>query len=479
MPKTTITLYGGVNEIGGNKVAIRDRDTQIMLDFGATFNPVNYDKYFVEWLEPRDRFGLKDYFFFDMVPRIPGLYSQEALERTDMKYTKPQFQGVFLSHVHFDHASQISWVDPKIPVHVGKGTKLILDSIEAVGGSLASYGEHDYTTFRTGSKVKIDDLEVVPIHVDHSVPAAYGYIVHTSEGPVAYTGDVRLHGPHAQMTRDFIEAAAGETPIAMVCEGTRVAPQDTRQNMTEAQVKAGAKAAVAKCKKRVITTFYPRDVDRMRTFYQVAKETGRSFVVSAKTAHLLKTLAADSRIDVPDVLGDPEVMVYFREMARPYKWETELAGQVNAVGSDYIRKNQSKVVLQLGFYQFTELIDILPEPGSLFIHSMSEPFEDGDVEEEVKMNWIKRFGLNCMQLHASGHAAMGEIFEMVDRICPKTLVPIHTEHPTLFKKTGKQVELPDLGRPVGIHRCPGSASGPSHGAGGRRGHGTPPRGRAG
>jgi mRNA degradation ribonuclease J1/J2 len=37
-------------------------------------------------------------------------------------------------------------------------------------------------TFRTGDKFRIGSLEVEPIHVDHSVPGAYGFIIYTSAG---------------------------------------------------------------------------------------------------------------------------------------------------------------------------------------------------------------------------------------------------------------------------------------------------------
>ena len=30
----------------------------------------------------------------------------------------------------------------------------------------------------------IGSLEIEPIHVDHSVPGAYGFIIYTSEGPL-------------------------------------------------------------------------------------------------------------------------------------------------------------------------------------------------------------------------------------------------------------------------------------------------------
>lgn len=34
---TSITLYGGVNEIGGNKLLLKDKDTRIFFDFGMLF----------------------------------------------------------------------------------------------------------------------------------------------------------------------------------------------------------------------------------------------------------------------------------------------------------------------------------------------------------------------------------------------------------------------------------------------------------
>ena len=35
--KTTLTFYGGVNEIGGNKILLQDRDVKVFFDFGMSF----------------------------------------------------------------------------------------------------------------------------------------------------------------------------------------------------------------------------------------------------------------------------------------------------------------------------------------------------------------------------------------------------------------------------------------------------------
>jgi len=33
----SLTFYGGVDEIGGNKILLEDRDTRVLLDFGMSF----------------------------------------------------------------------------------------------------------------------------------------------------------------------------------------------------------------------------------------------------------------------------------------------------------------------------------------------------------------------------------------------------------------------------------------------------------
>lgn len=48
--KTTLTFYGGVNEIGGNKVLLEDKGVRIFLNFGQSFT--SGADYFRGWLSP-------------------------------------------------------------------------------------------------------------------------------------------------------------------------------------------------------------------------------------------------------------------------------------------------------------------------------------------------------------------------------------------------------------------------------------------
>ena len=63
---TKLTFYGGVGEIGGNKILLEDQDTKIFLDFGMSFNQSG--KYFSAFLSPRNCNGLGDYFATGLLP---------------------------------------------------------------------------------------------------------------------------------------------------------------------------------------------------------------------------------------------------------------------------------------------------------------------------------------------------------------------------------------------------------------------------
>ncbi len=77
----SITCYGGVNEIGGNKIIVQDGDTCFSFDLGTSFGR-RYD-YFEEYLKPRPRMGLLDLMYTVLLPPLEGIYRQDLLPSAD------------------------------------------------------------------------------------------------------------------------------------------------------------------------------------------------------------------------------------------------------------------------------------------------------------------------------------------------------------------------------------------------------------
>ena len=447
-----LVFYGGVNEIGGNKILLQDKKTRILFDFGQSFTfGANY---FTGYLSPRAINGLGDYLAFDLLPRIEGLYSKEMLTYCDLPYVQPMIDAVFLSHAHFDHISHIQFLDPDILVFMGYGTKLFMESMEETS-SFCSYGNHACNRFRTGDKIKVGSITVEPVHVDHSIPAAYGFIIGTSEGNVVYTGDLRRHGPRKDLTEDFIEKAKASEPTAMICEGTRMATTENRQNISEPEVRKQAQEVIASTDKMVFAAHYSRDVDRFNSFYKAAKKANRKLVISPKTAYLLTKLLDDKHLSVPDPIKDDNILVYYKRKRSGsfddkdyFLWERTFMNKM--VNYDYVKRHQKNLIMDLDFYQLTELIDIKPEAGCHFIHSMSEPFSEEDIEDQVMHNWIDRFKMQFHQMHASGHMKKEELVEMINYVKPKIVFPVHTENQQLFKSYCSTVQTIEPGKEYNI-----------------------------
>ncbi|MEM5778056.1 MAG: MBL fold metallo-hydrolase [Candidatus Aenigmatarchaeota archaeon] len=440
---TTLTFYGGVNEIGGNKILLEDEGARIWLDFGLSFK--KGQEFYTGFLTARKSAGCADDLELGLIPRIKGLYSEEMLSCTNLPYTEPEFDAIIISHAHMDHCAHLQYIDPKIPVYLGETTKKIIESFQPGEKEEEALGKHEYKTFITGDKIKIDNIEIEPIHIDHSVAGAYAFIIHTSKGAIAYTGDFRLHGPASYMTKDFIEKARECKPIALIIEGTRLGRKEKGENYTEAMVRRASNRIVSRTNKLVISTFYGRDIDRIMTFYNVAKDNNRKFIISMRTAHLLNKLKDDKKLNLPDPLKDENILIYARRKKSGtydekdyYVWERPYLN--NSVGFEHVHNSCDKCLLNLDLYNFTELIDIKPKGGE-FIHSMSEPFSEGgmdQIEEYVMRNWLKHFKLRFHQIHASGHVSPRELKNVVRIISPKKVFPIHTEDARKFKKLVKK-----------------------------------------
>lgn len=124
----SLQFYGGIKEIGGNKILLEDRDTKIFLDFGTSFS--KRQKYFEEFLTPRTSNGIGDYLAMDLLPDIPGIYREDLMEHMGRKSEQPDVQGVVLSHAHADHANYVSFLHKDIPIYCGETCKCILEAVE-------------------------------------------------------------------------------------------------------------------------------------------------------------------------------------------------------------------------------------------------------------------------------------------------------------------------------------------------------------
>jgi len=435
---TNVTLYGGVAEIGGNKILVEDKGTRIMLDFGMSY--ADRGRFFVDpLLSPGDE---RDLLEFGILPDIRGIYKFED--------STPSLNAVFLSHAHGDHWGYISFLKREVPIHCGKTCAQILETVSA---ARVRHFESDirglhFETFRTGETIRVGSIEVIPCHVDHSIPGAYGFVLRTSKGTLAYTADMRLHGTKPQMTSDFLELASKSSPEMLLAEGTNILGGEIT---SEPEVKAKLSQLILGTRKLALANFSNVDVDRLRTFYEVARENDRTLAISLKQAHLLNQLSADPQLNLPKLADKAgRIAVFRRAKKRYYDWEESVMEKARTIDSEELRKDQRKYIVAFSMPDFKELVDIRPDAGSMFVLSTSEPFnEEQEFEFERLRNWLDHFGLPMYHIHCSGHIMPSELKRSIEQVRPRRLFPIHTEYPGLYAKyvsDAAKVEAPVRGR---------------------------------
>jgi len=438
--ETTLTFYGGVNEIGGNKVLLKDRDTKVFFDFGMSF-AMKKQYYAPPFLSPKSEKSLQE---LGILPELEGVY------RFDEK--EPNIDAIFVSHAHLDHVAYLSFVKREIPVYCSETTKTILHTLGEIRKTDLEFDveELNFCSFRTGDKpIVIGSLSIEPVHVDHSIPGAYGFVVHTSNGSVVYTGDFRVHGAKPEMTREFVAKAKTSEPVAVVTEATNLTGASIS---SEKEVESKLDSIVRKAEGIVLAEFAYADVDRLNSFFRTAKKNERCLAVSLKQARLLKALCTDKNLSVPN-LDDDNVMIFRKSKATSYKWEKRIMEQYpdKVKNASDISKQQCKTILALSFYDLEELIGIRPEAGSCYVLSTSEPFnEEMEIDYEKLVNWLRHYGLPQYHAHVSGHIMPLQLKALLKEIDAANIFPVHTEYADLLAKfmrdLNSKVVLPEKGR---------------------------------
>ncbi len=394
MSPVTLCCFGGVEgQIGGNQLLLSTKTSKLLLDFGVNLS----------------RFGS----YFKRIFSEPS--SRQELIRANLipnECADPSFASAcIVSHAHTDHWRFINMIQSNPTVYCSSMTHRLITAIAGRRqrkAGLDNYSAINFSPLEFQKRVSLDDIEFEILPVDHSIAGASAFLIHTPEGAIAYSGDFRTHG-RLQPPYHFWEAIKedADTLIAFVCEGTNVGHLSVPY--TEKDVERALQGIVEKTKKLLIVDISPEDVDRIRSIVNTAEMAKRKVVCTKRIIEVLETLAKEPQVHAPSLGLDV------------HKYE-EL--------KDDVGRDPSRFILCTSFYSEREIRELQPPPGSVYVLSSSEPFEEErEVDFQRLQNWLNILGIPILHVHSSGHASPLAIREITKILNPRCFLPIHSLYP--------------------------------------------------
>ncbi len=520
-----LRVLDGGRSIGGTKLVLEDSDTTLLLDFGLNYSV--YGMYFEEFMRPRSSRGLRDLWELGLIPKVSGLYRDDLFPSDFAPKSNLMLRpdALIISHAHMDHVGMVGTLREDLPLIGSAISAAIMKSMQDTGKA-DSWSEMAYvipkvqsTTdrralcsagtsvdavarpfFTTGRLTKdlsmlwnsppnpstkarglepaivqgnlghVGNLSFAAHSVDHSIPGCLGFVIDSSEGPVVYSGDLRLHGHGGASTLDFVERLAADRPRLLICEGTRLS-RSSQRTVTEAEVAERINGLVASSTGRlVVGDFGGRHIERLIAFASAARENRRQFVITAKDCHLLESIAAAE--PSLDILADPSILIYDKLHARMDGWEQalRLRYQGRFVTSTEIRQSPGDYVIAFSYWDCGEFIDLEPDRG-VYIYASSEAYSSDQRSSLWRLTqWLARWRMKLHGfrwegdadgtpifggcLNASGHIGGPDLAWLLAEVRPEYLLPIHTTEPVWFaellKRSSTKVLSPDRG---GLVKC--------------------------
>ena len=392
---------GGLGEFGLNAMVLEWEDHLLLLDAGMLFPPAE----------------------------MPGVDSIVP----DFGYLterKGRLRGILLTHGHEDHIGALSFALQAAPAPV-YGSRLTLGFARK---RLQERGvSADLRTLVPGQPVEIGPFRVHPIRVAHSVLDSLALAIETPAGVVLASGDFKIDAQAPPDERTDVEAlsAWGDRGVlALLSDSTNV--EQPGLTCGEETVVPAFEEVLGRTRGRVLVSCFATSIPRMQRVADLAVAARRP------VAFLGRRMVDNAEVAID--LG----LLRLSEGVRLSPGQ--LSGERGDRAVVFVSGSQGEPLSALSMVSLGEHRDVAASPGDTVVLSARAIPGNERVVSRLISN-LFRLGCDVVhpgtaRVHVSGHGSQGDLVELLQRVRPRYLVPVHGEfrmlaqHARLAASTG-------------------------------------------
>jgi len=410
-----LRIHRGTREIGGSCIELESEGARILLDLGLPLNAKDLAS--------------------TPLPEVEGLSLPSA-----------SLLGIVLSHGHRDHWGLVPKANPAIPLIMGQATESIIQAAADFVPDAVALNASYHLKHR--KPIQLGPFTTVPRLVDHSGFDAYAMEISSGDKRVFYSGDLRAHGRKGKL----FDALIGDPPRdidLMLMEGSslgRLADDETFPS--EADLEETFVTRFEQTEGFALVAYSAQNIDRVVTIYRAAKRTGRSLVIDAYAAEVLKATGRDS---IPQPApGWSNLAVYIPQRQRVQLKARGIAALVDGYRGFRIWPGQlagsaPRSVMLFRSWMMSDLAQADALTGARVFWSQWDGYlADGQAGAALKADCERR-GIPFETVHTSGHASPTDLKRLAAAVAAKRLVPIHTFERLRFPDLFSNLELVDDG----------------------------------
>ncbi len=417
-----IIPLGGLEEIGRNCTAIEYKNDIVIIDLGLMFP--NENMYGIDYI----------------IPDTSPLFGKEK-----------NIKGIIITHAHYDHFGAVPHLLPKLGNPPVFGSEFTMRLVQKRQADFPQYAKPKVNIIPPKKKFKLGSLEIETFHVNHSVPNAFGVVVRSPAGSIAFTGDFKFdtHPVNDKPADEKHIQELGEKGITVLYTDSTGAEKEGH-SLSESIIETNLDKVIASHpNQRIIAATFSSMIDRLQQLITVAEKHGRKVAIDG--------FSMKTNVEIAQEIGF--IKVKKGTLITPEQSNnlppgkvlvlcTGSQGEDNAVLVRIINKEHRSLELQAG--------DVVIFSSSVI------PGNEASVQmvkDEIYKQGAEAYHYKMMDIHSGGHGRRDDLQHMIDLTRPDYLVPAHghfsmrAEHAKMAVENGfsrKNVLLPANGEVISI-----------------------------